>query len=66
MYLPLHKILGEWLSLSICQALCQLLGKPSSSETLCPYIQENVKSLPKENQINTIVVLSPNACVKFI
>lgn len=48
MYLPLHKILGEWLSLSICRALCQLLGKQSSSETLCPYTQENVKSLPKE------------------
>ena len=50
----------------ICQALCQLLGKRSASETLCPFKQENVKSLPKENQIRAIVVPAPNACAKFI
>lgn len=50
----------------IRQALCQLPGKQSASETLCPFTQENVKSLPKENQIHAIVGPAPNACAKFI
>lgn len=40
--------------------------KTKFKETLFLYTQENVKRLPKENQINTTVILSPHACIPFI